>query len=57
MVDCFEVNNCYLCPPTFLLPMSPAGQPSGACWLRLNDYNAKAYVVVPPLRFEPQSKC
>jgi len=28
-----------------------------SCWLRLNDYNTKAYVVVPPLRFEPQSKC
>jgi hypothetical protein len=26
MVDCYEVNKCYLCPPTFLLPMSPAAQ-------------------------------
>jgi len=26
MVDCYEVNKCYLSPPTFLLPMSPAAQ-------------------------------
>src|SRR4026209_1854870 len=26
MVDCFAVNKCYLCPPTSLLPMSPAAQ-------------------------------
>ena len=24
MVDCFAANKCYLCPPTFLLPISPA---------------------------------
>ena len=26
MVDCFAANKCYRCPPTFLLPMSPAAQ-------------------------------
>ena len=25
MVDCYEVNKCYRCLPTFLLPISPAG--------------------------------
>ena len=28
MVDCFAADNFYLCPPTFLLPMSPAAQPT-----------------------------
>ena len=32
MVDCYEVNKCYRCLPTFLLPISPAAQglPLGA---------------------------
>ena len=31
-------------------------RPHVSCWLRLNGHNAKPYVVVTPLRFEPQSK-
>jgi len=34
MVDCYEVNKCYLCPPTLLLPMSPAAQKSGLTKIR-----------------------
>ena len=30
MVDCFAANKCYPCPPTFLLPISPAAQRH--CW-------------------------
>ena len=34
MVDCCAANKCYLCPTTFLLPISPAAQPLVLPWLR-----------------------
>jgi hypothetical protein len=49
MVNYNDVNNCYPCPQTFLLPMSPAahGTDKSTAWLKISALTFRVVATNP----------